>query len=64
MDYDHLSTRLVRLHNSVRLADLDADRLNVEPASRCIRSDLLQGHIREGEARRTEEEDKTAEEGY
>src|SRR5262249_53482999 len=65
VDHDHLSAGLVGLHDAVSFTDLveaeDSDRLDVEPTGRGLGGDLLKGHVREREARRTE--DEAAEEG-
>src|ERR1700751_2095266 len=57
---DHLSAGLVGLHDTVRLMDLFEteypDRLDVKATGRSIRSDLLQRHIRDREARSAERE--------
>ena len=49
MDHDHLAAGLVGLHDAVGFLDVlkaeDSDRLDVEPAGRGVRSDLLKWHI-------------------
>src|SRR5262245_4162960 len=60
MHHDHLSIGLIRLHDAMRLADLlepeDARRLDIEPAGRSVRSNLLKRHIRERKAWSAEHE--------
>ena len=51
---NHLAASLVGLHDSVSLTDLvepeDPGRLDVEPAGRSVRSNLLKRHVRERKA--------------
>src|SRR5215813_5921912 len=57
---DHLAASLVGLHDAVSLTDLvepeDPGRLDVEPAGRSVRSNLLKRHIRERKAWSAEHE--------
>jgi hypothetical protein len=55
VNHDYLSTGIVRLYDAMRLTDLfepeNPSRLDIEPAGRVIRSDLLQGNVRERKGR-------------
>ena len=50
-DHNHLAGGLVGLHDAVRFLDVlkaeDSDRLDVEPASRGVRGDLLKWNVGE-----------------
>src|SRR5262245_14592962 len=64
-DHNHFSAGFVLLHDAMSVTDFveaeDSDWLDVEPTSRGVGGDLLKRHVREREARRTE--DEAAEEG-